>query len=236
MGCHATPFVPAIRIRVPRSKLLSTFVFDAQASVPSPDLVSPLAPQPVEQGHSRAAQSSLPESPRSPNSMQNQSDPNESGLQFVDNGTLAIYRLKAGEAIYSSVVLRFTQSVHAEEVSRLVQRLISLNAITDPTDIAIGFPVKIPIEMLSPEYLPASNPRRELYERSRREARRYRDVAKAPDLEGVYVILDPGHGGKDLGAFTEAVWEHDYVYDVMCRIKRLLESTTGASVDSPHPR
>jgi N-acetylmuramoyl-L-alanine amidase len=58
-------------------------------------------------------------------------------------------------------------------------------------------------------------------------------------LKGVHVLLDPGHGGKDLGAITNGVWESDYVYDIGCRIKRRLERSTGAKVwmlleDSEH--
>jgi N-acetylmuramoyl-L-alanine amidase len=49
-------------------------------------------------------------------------------------------------------------------------------------------------------------------------------------LEGVVVILDPGHGGRDLGTMNNGIWEHDYVYDVSCRLKQRLESQTAAKV------
>jgi N-acetylmuramoyl-L-alanine amidase len=44
------------------------------------------------------------------------------------------------------------------------------------------------------------------------------------------VVLDAGHGGRDVGASAAGVWESVHVYDVMLRVKRLLESTTGATV------
>src|SRR5262249_43717326 len=47
---------------------------------------------------------------------------------------------------------------------------------------------------------------------------------------GVRVILDAGHGGRDAGATHEDVWESTYVYDVMCRLKKLLEKKSAAAV------
>jgi N-acetylmuramoyl-L-alanine amidase len=46
----------------------------------------------------------------------------------------------------------------------------------------------------------------------------------------VVVVLDAGHGGRDVGASASGVWESVHVYDVMLRVKRLLEQTTGATV------
>ena len=40
----------------------------------------------------------------------------------------------------------------------------------------------------------------------------------------------PGHGGRDIGTSHNGVWEHDYVYDVACRLKTMLESRTRAVV------
>jgi N-acetylmuramoyl-L-alanine amidase len=44
------------------------------------------------------------------------------------------------------------------------------------------------------------------------------------------VIVDPGHGGQDPGTMNHGLWEHDYVYDVACRLKRRLERDTLAKV------
>src|SRR5207245_9613615 len=54
--------------------------------------------------------------------------------------------------------------------------------------------------------------------------------ARSRNLRGVAVILDAGHGGRDEGAAHNGLWEHDYVYDILCRIKARLESETGARV------
>src|SRR5262249_27554846 len=59
---------------------------------------------------------------------------------------------------------------------------------------------------------------------------RFRNQIVSRDLEGVTVILDAGHGGRDIGASRNGVWESDYVYDVLCRIRARLEKTTAAQV------
>ena len=53
---------------------------------------------------------------------------------------------------------------------------------------------------------------------------------RAKGLAGVRVILDAGHGGRDVGATYDDVWESNYVYDVMCRLKHILEKKSGATV------
>jgi N-acetylmuramoyl-L-alanine amidase len=42
------------------------------------------------------------------------------------------------------------------------------------------------------------------------------------------VILDAGHGGIDVGTTQHGMDEDEYVYDVMCRIKRRLDRDTDA--------
>lgn len=65
-------------------------------------------------------------------------------------------------------------------------------------------------------------------------------VKKGPakDLAGLVLVLDPGHGGTDLGArgtfhngHTRKVVEDEYVYDVMLRVKKIAEHD-GATVVS----
>jgi N-acetylmuramoyl-L-alanine amidase len=46
----------------------------------------------------------------------------------------------------------------------------------------------------------------------------------------VNVILDAGHGGRDVGTIHDGLWESSYVYDVMCRLKTLIETRSAASV------
>ena len=145
-------------------------------------------------------------------------------------GPYAIYSLKKGEALYSAVVMRFTGRVDVQEVNDLAAAIARRSGIADVTNIRVGFKVRIPQDALLPEYLPLDDPRRQAWERSRADVAHYQNAARSRGLEGVAVILDAGHGGRDAGASHNGVWEHDYVYDILCRIKALLETTTRAKV------
>ncbi len=74
------------------------------------------------------------------------------------------------------------------------------------------------------------HPRRVAWANSRAGGARYTNIATSRNLEGVAVILDAGHGGPDIGTTHNGIWEHDYVYDILTRIKAHLERTTGAKV------
>jgi N-acetylmuramoyl-L-alanine amidase len=145
-------------------------------------------------------------------------------------GDYAVYRLRTGEALYSSVVVRFTGRIHAADVNALATQIAARSGIADVTDIPIGFRVKIPLDLLQPEFLPPGNPRRLEYEASLRASERFTNQVRALGLEGITVILDAGHGGKDSGATLAGVWESLYVYDIVLRIKHLLETRTAARV------
>lgn len=145
-------------------------------------------------------------------------------------GDYAVYRLAPGEALYSSVVVRFIGAVLAADVNALAAEVATRSGIADVTDIPVGHPVKIPLELLLPEYLPPGHPRRTEYEAALRESGRFTNRIRTADLSGVTVILDAGHGGGDPGASFAGVWESLYVYDVKLRIKRLLEAHTAAQV------
>ncbi|HEX2254295.1 MAG TPA: N-acetylmuramoyl-L-alanine amidase [Thermoanaerobaculia bacterium] len=145
-------------------------------------------------------------------------------------GGYGVYRLKRGEALYSSVVVRFTGLTTAADVNALAAEIATLNRIPDVTDIAAGRPIRIPFEHLLPEYLPADHPRRLAYERDLSASEGYENTVLARDLSGITVVLDAGHGGEDPGNTSGGLWESIYVYDVMLRTKELLERTTGATV------
>jgi N-acetylmuramoyl-L-alanine amidase len=104
------------------------------------------------------------------------------------------------------------------------------SGISDVTDIPVGYPVKIPLDLLLPDFLPPDDPRRVVWDEERRELGRFLEVVQATDLAGVQVILDAGHGGKDTGAVVDGWWEATYAYDIMCRIKANLERHTRATV------
>jgi N-acetylmuramoyl-L-alanine amidase len=157
------------------------------------------------------------------------------GAEFLrygadDRGRYAAYRLKRGEALYSAVVVRYTGRIDAAEVNELAGVIARRSGVRDVTDIPTGYRIKIPFDLLLPEYLPRDDPRRLAWERGQAEIAGYTNLAAAHNLKGVAVILDAGHGGADRGAAHNGVWEHDYVYDVLCRIKRRLENETGARV------
>ncbi len=146
------------------------------------------------------------------------------------HGAYAVYRLKAGEALYSAVVVRFTGQLHAAEVNATAFQIARRSGIRDVTSIPAGYPVKIPLDLLLPEYLPRGNPRRVAWERGRKGLERYVQIVHAKGLDGVWVILDAGHGGCDTGAVVDGVWESTYAYDLLCRIKADLERRTRATV------
>lgn len=145
-------------------------------------------------------------------------------------GEYATYRLRPGEALYSSVVVRFTGRIHGPDVNALAAEIAKRNGIPDVTDIAVGYRIKIPLDVLQPEFLPIDHPRRVAYEAEIREAQRFTNPIRASGLEGITVVLDAGHGGKDAGASMGGVWESLYVYDIALRVKKLLETETAAKV------
>ena len=145
-------------------------------------------------------------------------------------GEYAVYRLKRGEALYSAVVVRFTGQLHASDVNATAKRIARRSGIRDVSAIPVGYPVKIPLELLLPRYLPPGNPRRVAWEQDRERLERFAQVVHAADLSGVHVILDAGHGGVDSGATRKGVWESVYAYDLLCRIKHDLERHTRAKV------
>jgi N-acetylmuramoyl-L-alanine amidase len=145
-------------------------------------------------------------------------------------GEFAAYRLKPGEALYSSVVIRFTGRIYGEDVIALADEIADRNGIRDVRAIPADYRVKIPFDLLLPEFLPASDPRRREYEEGLLASAQYSNPVTAARLGGITVVLDAGHGGADVGASIGEVWESIYVYDIMVRTKQLLEATTGATV------
>ena len=142
----------------------------------------------------------------------------------------AVYRLQKGEALYSSVAIRFTGRVYAKDVNDVIERLVKINGIDDVAKMPVGYRVKIPLDLLLPEYLPLDDPIRLAAERSRRASAQRATRARAKNLDGVHIIIDAGHGGRDPGTAQKDLWESTYVYDVAVRLKDMLEKKTGAKV------
>ncbi|MFA6245054.1 MAG: N-acetylmuramoyl-L-alanine amidase [Candidatus Hydrogenedentales bacterium] len=146
----------------------------------------------------------------------------------------ASYRLNIGEALYTAVVVRFTDYRENADILKACELIQRESGITDVHDIDAGSEVLIPVDMLSDRFQPTSTPERQRYEDVVQEATRLRGQVRSKDLEGIVVILDPGHGGRDPGTKTVnhdyRLYEDEINYDIACRIKRLLETQTRAKV------
>jgi N-acetylmuramoyl-L-alanine amidase len=147
-----------------------------------------------------------------------------------DEGPYAIYRLRKKEALYSAVVVRFTGRVHASDVIELALRVALRSGIEDVHAIPVGYPVKIPLDVLSAEYLPKDDPRAQALEKEKAEAAQFSTPVRASGLTGVRVVIDAGHGGRDTGTIHSSLWEATYVYDVACRLRQVLAERTRADV------
>jgi N-acetylmuramoyl-L-alanine amidase len=197
---------------IPDALLLSIF----RVAAPAPPASAPRPPVVVSPPGAAA-----PVAPSEPAPLEYGSD---------EAGRFALYRLRGGEALYSAVIVRFTGRDHADDVNSLATEVAKRSGIPDVTDIPIGYPVKIPLELLLPEHLPVADPRRLEWEVERRLDEQFRNPVEARGLDGVTVILDAGHGGADVGASRNGIWESLYVYDVMLRVRRALGARTRAEV------
>jgi N-acetylmuramoyl-L-alanine amidase len=156
----------------------------------------------------------------------------EAPLEFGrdEKGRYAVYRLKKGEALYTSVVIRFTGRLHAEDVTAKAAEIAARNGIENVRAIPADFAVKIPLEDLAAEFRPPDDPARIEEDKSRLEAEQFVNRVRAADLSGVTFVLDAGHGGRDIGAAVQGVEEARYVYDLACRVEALLREHTRARV------
>jgi N-acetylmuramoyl-L-alanine amidase len=161
--------------------------------------------------------------------------PDASELKYGKDkqGAYAEYRLKQGESLYSAVVVRFTDYRENADIHAACKVVQARSRISDPTKMGAGQRVLIPVEMLADAYQPAGTERRQEYESVRAEATRLKGTrAVAKGLEGVVIILDPGHGGRDHGAAVPkaGLYEDELTYDICLRMKKILESETRAKV------
>ena len=195
----------------------------APEAQPAPPPASQLpAPEPIPEGEA------LPQGRSYVNLLARQG----TGLQLEYRDGVAVYRLKRGEAIYSAVVVRFTGVDEVDEVLRISDEIARLSGIKDVTKIPAGYPVKIPRDLLLPEYLPKDSAERRQWEAELRAVQAAEVKVEAPKLEGIHIVLDAGHGGRDTGAIAGGLWESTYVYDIFIRLHNLLLERTKAVV---HP-
>lgn len=147
-------------------------------------------------------------------------------------GKFAAYRLRKGEALYSSVVIRYTDRVDPKGVNELAEVIAKRSGITDVRGIQPGQLIKIPLTYLSDPFQPEGSSELAEEREVRAEVRRTIRVEAGPRLKGVRIVLDAGHGGVDPGARANGIWESDFVYDITMRVRRLLEQETEAQVSS----
>ncbi len=149
-----------------------------------------------------------------------------------EKGRYAAYRLRKGEALYSSVVMRYTDRVDPKDVHELAQDLAKRAGIEDVRAIPAGTEIRIPVEHLAAPFQVEGAPALVEEREVREEVRRTTRLDAGPRLQGVTVVLDAGHGGIDIGAKANGVWESDFVYDIVMRVRRLLEDGTEARIAS----
>lgn len=147
-------------------------------------------------------------------------------------GKFAAYRLRKGEALYSSVVLRYSDRIDPKEVNAFAEVIAKRSGIEDVRGIQPGTLIKIPAGALSAPFQPEGTLALKEDQEMREEVRQTKRVDAGPRLKGLRIVLDAGHGGIDQGASANGIWESDFVYDLTCRVKRLLEEETEAQVSS----
>lgn len=146
-------------------------------------------------------------------------------------GDYAAYRMKKGEAIYTSVIIRFTDLREVAAVQDGAAEVLKRNEIADPTRIHVDQEIRVPLDMIADPYQPEGSALRHSYDDVNAEMRRLRSSrGGVKDLDGVVVILDAGHGGCDQGAFHGTLYEDELTYDIVQRMRIALESNTRARV------
>ena len=148
-------------------------------------------------------------------------------------GPYATYRLKHGESLYTGVVVRFTDISGNQAILDACEVIRKRSGVDDVRGMKPGQKIIIPMDMLSDRFRPKESEQRKEYEATITEAKRLRkEQVRSKDLDGVVVVIDPGHGGRDHGCANEGLglYEDELNYDIACRVKQILETKTRAKV------
>lgn len=154
-------------------------------------------------------------------------------------GEYASVQLKEGESLYSAIILQYTDFLEHDDVMHAARRILTRSlAINNKEDrkahgfrivgsnarnLHVGDEIKIPLSMLSDRYR-----QEETIPKSEEKKPKH----KIGSLKEVHVLLDAGHGGDDPGSSANGVIEDEVAYDIMTRIKKILEEKHSATV---HP-
>ncbi len=147
-------------------------------------------------------------------------------------GKYAAYKLRKGENLFTSVVARFTDFRDTPNVRDACRLIEKRNRIRDAKDMKIGQEIRIPLNLLADRYLPKGTTGRVNYEAAiqatqvAKSVRRNKRVPLSRRAASTkVVILDPGHGGNDVGAShpKSGLYEDEINYDIVCRTRKLLE-------------
>jgi N-acetylmuramoyl-L-alanine amidase len=149
-----------------------------------------------------------------------------------EQGKFAVYHMRKGEALYSSVVMRYTDRVDPKAVNEFADQIAQRSGISDLRGIQPGQLIKIPVAALADPFQPEGTVGLAEEREVRAEVRRTVRVEAGPKLKGVRIVVDAGHGGVDIGAAANGIWESDFVYDIAMRVRELLEQETDAQVSS----
>jgi N-acetylmuramoyl-L-alanine amidase len=123
-------------------------------------------------------------------------------------GEYASYMMQKGETVWSAVISRYVKPAY--RTNKTTADILKRSGISDAAKLHEGIEIKIPLTYLAENIEP-------------------KQLVKVKPLEGVVVILDPGHGGIDSGAIGRgAVYEDEINYDLAARLKKKLEEKTGA--------
>ncbi|BDU72476.1 N-acetylmuramoyl-L-alanine amidase family protein [Mesoterricola silvestris] len=147
-------------------------------------------------------------------------------------GKYAAYHLRKGEALYTAVVMRYTDQVDPKGVNDLALEIARRSGIEDVRAIQPGQLIKIPQTLLADPFQAEGSVALAEEREVRAEVRRTPAVEAGPRLKGIRIVLDAGHGGVDKGAAANGAWESDFVYDIAMRVRRILEQDTEAVVSS----
>lgn len=150
-----------------------------------------------------------------------------------ERGAYAMYILRPGEALYSAVARRFTDYTDNAQIVKACEAIARRSGIARVEKVRVGQKIYIPVGLLSERYRPNEGASPNVREEPLEDQISYRETRARPrNMSDVLVILDAGHGGTDTGAkhIASGLYEDEINYDIVLRIKELIEKQTDAKV------